>query len=277
MRPRIAFARFLLRAGDFLRTLPVVVLRPADMIEWSRQGYERSGRYFATANDVDAGLTHDELELWERLPVHTGHVLILGVGGGREAVWFGRHDWHVTGLDFSGQMLEQARESMAQRQFAFDGWIGDIACLEVQRESQDLIWTSMFLYSAVINRERRVKMLKLIYNALKPGGTLVVSFHWQPNAQHPTKYFRIQKMLAWLTLGNTGFENGDILFGTLEFRHAFSSEQKLREEFIAGGFAMPDIDVIIFDKMMRGGAILRKSELGKQQGQNKFSVEGERF
>ncbi|MCX6701049.1 MAG: methyltransferase domain-containing protein [Methanomicrobiales archaeon] len=193
MRPRIAFARFLLRAGDFLRTLPVVVLRPADMIEWSRQGYERSGRYFATANDVDAGLTRDELELWERLPVHTGQVLILGVGGGREAVWFGQHGWHVTGLDFSGQMLEQARESMARRQFAFEGWIGDIARLEVQRESQDLVWTSMFLYSAVINRERRVKMLKLIYNALKPGGTLVISFHWQPNAQHASKYFMPRK------------------------------------------------------------------------------------
>lgn len=154
MRPRIAFARFLLRAGDFLRSLPVVVLRPADMIEWSRQGYERDGRYFATANDVYAGLTRDKLELWGRLPVYTGHELIWGVGGEREAAGFGRHEWHVTGLDFS--------------------------------------------------------------------------------------------------------------------------EQKLREEFLAGGFAMPDIDVIIFDKMMRGGAILRKSELRERRGLNKFSVEGER-
>lgn len=258
MRLRIAFARFLLHAGDFLRTLPVVVLRPVDMIDWSREGYESGACMFATMNDVDAGLSRDELQLWEKVPVRTGRVLVLGGGGGREAVWFARQGWQVAAVDFSTQMLEQAREKMIQRKVAFEGSIGDIARFEAPGESFDLVWISMFLYSVVLNRARRIEMLKRIHNTLRPGGTLVVSFHWQPNAQYGSTGARVRKLIAWLTLGNTGFENGDFLFGTHEFRHAFSTEQELYAEFLASGFDVPDECLIIFNGMMRGGAVLHK-------------------
>lgn len=256
MRFRIALARILLSAGEFIRTLPVVVLRPADMVEWARQGYERGSRAYASANDVEKGLTHDERTLWDHVPVPKGRILILGGGGGREAIFFAQQGLQVAVVDFSSQMLEQARASMAQRRFALEGWVGDIACLDVPHEQYDLVWTSMFLYSAVLTRARRVKMLKRIRNALKPGGVLVVSFHWQPNARHGSKGVWARKVIAWLTLGNTGFENGDILFGTLEFRHAFCAEQDLRTEFDAGGFEILHLNV--FDGMMRGGAVLYK-------------------
>jgi SAM-dependent methyltransferase len=205
---------------------------------------------------VDAGLTRDELELWERVPARVGRVLILGGGGGREAVWFARQGWQVAAMDFSAQMLEQARASMAQRQFAFEGWVGDIAHLDAPPESFDLVWVSMFLYSAVLNRQRRLDMLRRIRQSLKPGGALVISFHWQPNARHSSKGVLARKVIAWLTLGNTGFENGDILFGTLEFRHAFGAEQDLCAEFDASGFET--LHLTVFDGMMRGGAVLRK-------------------
>jgi SAM-dependent methyltransferase len=256
MRFRIALARFLLRAGGFLRMLPVVVLRPADMVDWSRQAYERGSRAYRIANDVDDGLTPDELEMWQRVPVRAGRVLILGGGGGREAVWFARQGWQVAAVDFSAQMLEQARESMAQRQFAFEGWGGDIARLDARRESFDLVWVSMFLYSVVVNRQRRLEMLRRIRQSLKPGGVLVVSFHWQPNARRGSKAVLALKAIAWLMLGNTRFENGDILFGTIEFRHAFSAAQDLQAEFDAGGFET--LHLTVSNGMMRGGAVLRK-------------------
>jgi SAM-dependent methyltransferase len=255
MRFRIALARFLLRVGEFLHTLPVVVLRPEDMVEWTRQRYERGSRMFASENDVDEGLAHDERTLWDHVSVHAGRILILGGGGGREAIFFARQGLQVAAVDFSSQMLEQARASMAQRQFTFEGWVGDIAHLDAPRESFDLVWTSMFLYSAVLTRARRVEMLQRIRNALKPGGILVVSFHWQPNVWHGSKGVLARKIIAWLTLGNTGFENGDILFGTLEFRHAFCAEQDLRAEFDAGGFET--LHLTVFNGMMRGGAVLQ--------------------
>ena len=66
------------------------------------------------------------------------------------------------------------------------------------------------------------------------------------------------KAVAWLTLGNTGFESGDILFGTIEFRHAFSAEEDLRSEFATAGFEV--LYLTIFDRMMRGGAVLRRPD-----------------
>ena len=113
----------------------------------------------------------------------------------------------------------------------------------------------MFLYSAVFTRARRVEMLRRISRALRPGGILVVSFHWDPRARRGARAVAARRLVAWLTLGNTGYENGDILFGTLEFRHAFGAEQDLRAEFAAGGFEV--LHLTVFDGMMRGGAVLR--------------------
>jgi len=254
-RCRIALARFLLRAGELARTLPVVVLRPADMVEWSRQGYECGSRAYATMNDVEAGLTRDELELWEQTPVRAGRVLILGGGGGREAIFFARQCLEVAAVDFSARMLEQARAKMAERGFALEGHVGDIARLDAPAGAFDLVWVSMFLYSAVLTHARRVEMLRRVCRALRPGGILVVSFHWEPRARRGAGAVAARKLIAWLTLGNTGYENGDILFGTLEFRHAFGAEQDLRAEIAAGGFEV--LQLTVFDRMMRGGAVLR--------------------
>ncbi|MBC8446884.1 MAG: class I SAM-dependent methyltransferase [Chloroflexi bacterium] len=258
MRPRITFARFLLRLSGFLRTLPVVVMRPADMVEFSRQAYERGSYTYGDLNDPDAGLTGDEMVLWEKVPCRTGRVLVLGGGGGREAITFARQGFEVTGVDFSEGMLARARESMAQRGLDFQGWTGDISQLEAPVESFDVVWISMFLYSVVLGRQRRVEMLRRIRKALKPGGVLVCSFYWDPGARASRKGELLRKAVAWLTLGNTAYENGDILLGTIEFRHAFWAEEDLRAEFAAGGFEV--LYLTIFDRMRRGGAVLRKPD-----------------
>jgi ubiquinone/menaquinone biosynthesis C-methylase UbiE len=153
-------------------------------------------------------------------------------------------------------MLAQARERMAQRGLDFQGWMGDISQLEATVESFDVVWISMFLYSAVLSRNRRVEMLRRIRKALKPGGVLVCSFHWDPQARVSHRGELLRRAVAWLTLGNTAYENGDILFGTIEFRHAFWAEEGLRSEFAAGGFEV--LYLAIFDRMGRGGAVLRK-------------------
>ena len=254
MNLRITFARNLLRLGEFIRTLPVVILRPADMLEWSRMAYNRASRDYDIQNNVDAGLSPDEMLLWERVSSRAGRILVLGGGGGREAIFFARQKWQVTAVDFSTPMLELARSNAAQRGIALEGWVCDIAQLDATASSFDAVWFSMFLYSAVLNRQRRIKMLRRIRAALKAGAYLTCSFHWDPQAQVRRKGELLRKMLTYLTLGNTGYENGDILFGSLEFRHVFASEEELRAEFAAGGFEV--IYLTVFDGMMRGSALL---------------------
>lgn len=103
MMPRIALARFLLRLSQFLSTLPVVIMRPGDMVEFSRQAYERNSRAYGELNDPDAGLSQDEMVLWEKVPCQSGRMLVLGGGGGREVIFFARQGFAVTGVDFSDQ------------------------------------------------------------------------------------------------------------------------------------------------------------------------------
>ncbi|NIV37994.1 MAG: hypothetical protein GWN58_53840, partial [Anaerolineae bacterium] len=41
MSIRVSLARFLLQLGDFVQSLAVVVMKPDDLIEFSRQTYDK--------------------------------------------------------------------------------------------------------------------------------------------------------------------------------------------------------------------------------------------
>jgi SAM-dependent methyltransferase len=258
MRPRIALAKLLVHAGELLRTLPVVVLRPSDMLESSRLTNEQVADRYQALNVVDRGLTSDELALLEKVAAPIGRVLILGGGGGREAVWFAQQGWQVAAVDLSPHMLQAARDAMAQRQLAFDGWVGDVALAELPGESYDLIWMSTFLYSWILNRKRRIAMLRRIRDALKPGGALVVSFYWHPGARSGPKAVLLRRALAWLTLGNIQYENGDTVLDALDISHAFSTEHELQAELAAGGFDGSDGRSIRVEGIGPGAAVLHK-------------------
>lgn len=43
MRPRVALGRFLVRLGRFIESLAVVVMRPEDLVAFSRERYARPG------------------------------------------------------------------------------------------------------------------------------------------------------------------------------------------------------------------------------------------
>lgn len=254
MNLRIRFAQILLSVGKFLQALPVAVLRPSDMSEWARVRYDRHSAEHTAQNNPDAGLSQDETALWEHLPTREGKLLILGGGGGREAIFFARQGWQVTAFDLSAGMLAEARAAMQARGLALEMAQGDLATFDAPPGSLDGVWISMFLYSLVLGRARRIAMLQRIRRALAPGGWLVVSFHFDPDARVSAKMDRLRRLFARLTFGNLGYQNGDILFGTLEFRHSFADEAELRAEFDASGFET--LHLAVFDGMMRGGCVL---------------------
>lgn len=258
MKTRLILVEYLLRFADFIRSLPVVILRPKDMTDFSRSAYERHYHKKADNNEEESAgeLVSDELWLWERIPSRKGEIIILGVGDGREAIFFGKYGLKTTGLDFCKKAVEKASLYMARRGLPFKGITGEISDIDLPKNAFDLAWISMYLYSVVLGRANRINMLKKINKSLKPQGTLACSFLWQPNIRHSYIAFLLRKLLAFITLGNLGFENGDIMFGTLEFRHAFDSEEELISEFTAGGFEV--IHFTTFNNSNRGAAILRK-------------------
>jgi SAM-dependent methyltransferase len=254
MNLRIRFAEILFSAGRFLQTLPVAVLRPGDMSEWARVRYDRNSAVWNTQNNPDDGLSPDETTLWEHVPTRERKLLILGGGGGREAIFFARQGWQVAAFDLSAGMLAEAHAAMQARGLALETAQGDLAAFDAPPGSLEGVWISMFLYSLVLGRARRIALLQRIRRALAPGGWLVVSFHFDPNARAGAKADRLRRLIARLTFGNPGYQNGDILFGTIEFRHSFADEAELRAEFSASGFDVTYLTVS--GRRMRGGAVL---------------------
>lgn len=99
-------------------------------------------------------------------------VLDLGCGNGRMAEIFADSQIEYLGIDNSAELIKIAKQRFADKSWvSFD--VGD--ALSFDRSNQfDLVLMIAVLHH-VPTKELRLKVLRNIYNALKPGGRLVIS------------------------------------------------------------------------------------------------------
>ncbi|KYK37943.1 MAG: hypothetical protein AYK18_08720 [Theionarchaea archaeon DG-70] len=234
-------------------------MRPDDLIEFSRQTYAKpqNVEIWSQEDLLDSGLSSDEQILLKKLPLKKGRLLLLGVGGGREAIPLARIGFTVTGVDFIPAMVAQTKENAARRGLKIRGLIQEISNLDVSANTYDIVWLSAAMYSAVPTRKRRVRMLRQIRKTLGPGGYFLCQFQMDTRGSSTPKIEFAKRVFAFLTMGNFWYEKGDILWGNVEFIHGFSSDDKLRSEFKEGGFTV--LHMHIPQGKIRGGAVMRKS------------------
>ncbi|MCK4823612.1 class I SAM-dependent methyltransferase [bacterium] len=258
MRPRLIFGLFLIRFGRFIQSLAVMVMRPDDLVEFSQQNYAgpKNVESWGRKELVDSGLSSDEMALLEKVPIKEGQLLVLCVGGGREAIYLAKMGFSVTGVDFVPGMIKTTIKNAAQRGLRIGGFVQEVSKLEGPEGSFDIVWLSAAMYSCVPTRKRRLEMLKRIRRALRSEGYFLCQFHYGTRNVFSRKVEVARKIFAFLTLGNLWYEKGDMLWGNAEFIHAFSSENELRSEFEEGGFETIHID--ISREKVRGGAVLKK-------------------
>ncbi len=258
MRPRIIFGRLLIRLGRFIQSLALMVMRPNDLVEFSWQTYAREKMVEDLGREDPAypGLHPDEQALLARLHLTEGQLLLLGVGGGREAIPLARMGFEVTGVDFVPEMVAKAAENAARHGVQMEGLVQEISKIDVPAESYDVAWLSAAMYSCVPTRGRRVEMLKRIGRALKPGGYFICQFRWDTKGETSRIWEHVRKVVAFLTLGDLWYEKGDTLSNNIEFIHAFSQEDEVRSEFAEGGFEV--LHLHIAKEILIGGAVLRK-------------------
>lgn len=261
MQLHIALARALIRLGAFIQSSAVMVMSSDDLVEFSRQQYAKPTTIDGWNREdvVAGGLYPEERQLLERLPIRTGQLLLLGVGGGREAIPLAQMGFDLTGVDFIPAMVDRAIANAASCNAHIKGITQDIRALDVPADAYDVVWLSAAMYSCVPTRARRVQMLQRVRRALKPGGYFACQFHWDTRQAFSRKGERLRQIIAWLTLGNRSYERGDMLWGYVEFIHAFSSESDLLAEFAAGGFDVAWLNIPT-DMHMRGEALLQKCE-----------------
>jgi SAM-dependent methyltransferase len=258
MRPRIRIARFLIRAGKLIQSSALAVMRPRDLVEFNRQHYAdpaqracRSGEPF-----VASGLTDQERSLLHRAEAYGGRLLVLGLGGGRDAIALAKLGFEVTGVDFIPQMVELAEESAKRSGVRIVGLVQEISELNLGDSVFDVVWLSAGMYSCLPTRKRRVGLLKKISELLKPGGLALVVFVLNPQSEASPKSDVLMKLIARLTLGNRDYETGDMLRFDSEFLHAFVSVEELKAEALRAGLEVIDLEVE--EGRAFAGAVLRK-------------------
>jgi SAM-dependent methyltransferase len=235
-----------------------MVMRPNDLVEFSRQTYATS-RMVEDCGRQDLAypvLHPDEQALLARIHLTGGKLLLLGVGGGREAIPLAQMGFAVTGVDFVPAMVEKAAENAARHGVKIEGLVQEISNIDVPAEAYDVAWLSAAMYSCVPTRGRRVEMLKRINKALKPGGYFICQLRWATKDGPTHLWELVRKVVAFFTLGNLWYEKGDTLSNNIEFIHAFSQEDEVRSEFAEGGFEV--IHLHIAEEILLGGAVLRK-------------------
>ncbi|MFC2064437.1 class I SAM-dependent methyltransferase [Chloroflexota bacterium] len=269
MKIHISLARVLIRLGSFLKSSAIMVMSSDDLVEFSRQSYDepKSVLYWNNAETMNRGFDPAEQKLLDHIPVRTGNMLLLGVGGGREAIQFAQMGFNVTGVDFIPAMVENAIQNVERSQQKMQGLVQEISDLDVPDNEFDVSWLSASMYSCLPTRFRRVKLLHRVRRALKPGGFFGLQFQKGPLQEFSPRTAILHKIIAMLTLGNLTYEPGDMLWGNNEFVHAFSSETELISEFSEAGFQVVWLN---FPEMnIRGEALLMK----KDDIQSNFELE----
>ncbi|MDW7759910.1 MAG: class I SAM-dependent methyltransferase [Acidobacteriota bacterium] len=245
--------------GAFLQSLPVLIMKPDDLVEFSRQSYAKPESIESWVEDslVDSGLTTEEREILETfLPSRSGNLLLLGVGGGREAIPLAQMGFQVTGVDYVAAMVDRARENAARRGVRMEGLVQEVSRLDVRESAYDIVWLSRAMYSCVPTRTRRVAMVRRIARALKPGGLLICQFSFRPGPPQPSRGGSGRRIIAASGLGNPAYESGDTLWLNVEFLHEFGSENAVRSELEQGGLFVEQLRT--GQPGNRGSAVCRK-------------------
>lgn len=258
MHLRIKAAKLLIKTGRFIQSAAVVVMRPNELVEFSRQNYAKQSAVqgWSDSRFVSSGLSPQEQTLLDKTKMNKGRLLLLGVGGGREAIPLAKMGFEVTGVDFIPEMVERAKENAKKSGVEISGLVQEISQLDIPEQSFDLAWLSAAMYSCIPTRKRRGDMLKRIGRTLKPGGCFVLGFLWNPRDSVSKKKSLFRKIIAWLTWGNLNYEDGDTLRFNLEFIHTFTRIEDLKAEIVRGGFEL--IDIQTSDESEFAGAVARK-------------------
>lgn len=265
MRIRTAAGRFLTRFGRFIQSLAVMVMKPDDLVEFSRRAYSSPTAVegWARKGVAGAGLDPTEEALLKRVPVTKGKLLLLCLGGGREAIPLAKRGFEVTGVDFVPELVQQARKNALEQGVAIEGLVQDMIKLVIEPDAYDLACLFAAMYSGIPTRTRRIEMLKRVLAGLKAGGYFLCQFQYYSPLPSSPRADRLRKIFAYLSMGNIHHEKGDMIWRESEFIHTFWSEELLRSEFEQSGFQV--VEVNIPKNSLWGSAILRKPE-GRPSG-----------
>jgi SAM-dependent methyltransferase len=106
-----------------------------------------------------------------------GAALDLGMGQGRNAIYLAEQAWDVTGVDIADVAVEQAKKNAAGRGVKMRAVVADLDTFDFGTDRWDLI-TSFYMH--YWHQTSTTDVPTRIYNALRPGGLLVMEAFRKP-------------------------------------------------------------------------------------------------
>jgi SAM-dependent methyltransferase len=219
---RLRIARFQMRLGRFIESLALMLLTPDDLLELNRLRYSRREAidFWSDQETVAWGLYPEEQDLLAKVPRKSGRALVVGVGGGREAIPLAKAGFAVTGLDLLPDIVARAQENARHQGVSLEELVQDVSRLALPANSFDLAVVSINLYSLIPTRRRRRQLLTRINRSLKPGGYVLCCYNYNSNLRIMPRYEFIKRLVATVTGGYRDYEPGDRLHFS-EFVHFF--------------------------------------------------------
>lgn len=137
-----------------------------------KKRYDRIAPYFEGMEAVMEGLFFRtwRKKLWEKVDGH--HILEAGVGTGKNFDYYPKHA-RITAVDFSEEMLKQAKRKKDRKNVAVELELMDIQSLPFASNSFDTVIAS-FVFCSVPSPS---KGLKELYRVCKPGGQVLLLEH----------------------------------------------------------------------------------------------------
>ncbi|MEW6170004.1 MAG: methyltransferase domain-containing protein [Candidatus Omnitrophota bacterium] len=232
---------FLSKLKGFLKSLFAVVLTPESLIKYNRACYgeDRKLKIFGV-DKISDGLYDAEKEFIEKYNFKKNKCLILGCGGGREAIALAKLGIDVIGVDFVKEMVDMAMENSLRSEIRMKFVIGDFTNLFFKQFSFDLSMITSCMYGSIPTRERRISFLKEVKKALKEGAKLYISF-WGMGPKDNNRFFILRKVIAFLSFGNFRYQKGDRILPSNEFHHLFNSNEEFINEVEEADFKVDSL------------------------------------
>jgi SAM-dependent methyltransferase len=181
------------------------------------------------------------LEPWEeevlaRYMNHSGTVLVLGTGVGRESIAIAQKGYRVLGLEIHLDALRWAQQRAKAK--GTQVWFVQASFLAIpaMSASLDYILLPSVMYSAIPGRQERQAWLRSLRTYLKPQGRAILNFMLVREPETTTQ--RLTLFLArWLMKlpgANKNYQPGDTC-AQGHFLHLFATEEEIRSELTETG------------------------------------------
>jgi len=223
-----------LELSDFFHSLPVAVLKPADLIEITKRHYAKAYIVEGWIDNVCMGLSSAEEIFCGKYGSAGSKALVVGCGPGRESIVLARRGFEVTAIDSSLPMIEAARGKIGAAGVNVDLRLLSLYDIGGMEQRFDMIFFGVN-YGMIPTRALRREALRAAKKILKPSGALYLCFsEYEPSKYAGLKYF-LYKTISYIVFGNRTVEKGDLMCGPGEFHHCFDSIDDLTKEIGSAG------------------------------------------